>query len=397
MLVTSIKRVVSCFILSGNPAASRRDVKIAVFHRVDTMPTFPSHWAACSGSIEEGETPFETTCRELREETNLPVVPDRRHGLYVDVPFRKTEERETIIRVYPFTVQLPTDWKLELRGTEHDYYKFISVAELEALEPAVPSLARAFHHATYGRYLEGVSNNVQEWANDHNNGAATMARNALELVVNQNADPNLIRMFRPSMVAITNAMNRVIRGESAESVLQSLGTETTRAMEHAVDSIEPLLQNRSKENPLVIATFSRSSTLVAVLQRLLHNHGESITIVCSKSTPGDEGMLMAQDLGGVPCVDDEEFLNNVRNNKVDLILTGSDCVTEKSVVNKIGTAKLVEAAKESTKCKVYCCTDRWKQWDDIFPPPLEDIFEAVPLEFFDKILMPTPLQKCTAT
>ena len=105
------------------------------------------------------ESPPETARREIQEETNISVdiLPDKmQYGLYVDVPFRKTAERETIIRVYPFTVQLPSDWKLELRGTEHDSWKFVSVAELEALEPAVPGLARAFHHATKGKYLENV-------------------------------------------------------------------------------------------------------------------------------------------------------------------------------------------------------------------------------------------------
>lgn len=397
LMMTAIKRVVSCFILSGNP--TRQDLRIAVFHRVDTMPTFASHWAACSGSIEEGESPNETACRELQEETNLSIASPSEEGLFVNVPFRRSEERETIIRVYPFTVQLPDKFKLQLRGTEHDCFKFVSVAELESLTPAVPSLAKAFHHATHGRFLE-ANEFVQEWANDHVSGAATMTRNALKLVASSKADPEIVKLFRPSMVAITNAMNRVLDGEHAETVMESLELETTRAVDYAVNIIEPLLKDKSKHNPLVIATFSRSSTLVRILKRLLlvSNGDSPIQILCSKSTPGDEGVLMAQDLSIATTVDDEELLQLVGNNQIDLILTGSDCVTEQSVVNKIGTARLVQAAATSPKCKVYCCADRWKQWDDVFPPPLEDIFEAVPIDLFDKILVPdAPLNECKAT
>jgi len=272
------------------------------------------------------------------------------------------------------------------------------VEELEKLEPAVPSLALAFHHATYGMYMVGVSDEVLAWADDHSSGAAAMARNALELVKNQGADPNTIKMFRPSMVAITNAMNRVAIGEHVDDVLQSLEVGTTRAVDYAVQEIQVMLQEKSKENPVVIATFSRSSTLAAILQRLQHGYNsDSMRVVCSKSTPGDEGILMAQDLGGVECVDDEELLKRIRGNEIDLVLAGSDCVTEMSVVNKIGTARLAEAAAASTRCKVYCCTDRWKQWDDICPPPLEDIFESIPKDLFDKVLMPPIVQECEAS
>jgi 8-oxo-dGTP pyrophosphatase MutT (NUDIX family)/translation initiation factor 2B subunit (eIF-2B alpha/beta/delta family) len=388
MIATSIKRVVSCFILSGNP--TREELKVAVFHRVDTMPTFPSHWAACSGSIEPGETPWQTARRELLEETNLQQEPLCQYGLYVDVPFRKPKDNdEPIIRVYPLTVQLPLHFKLELRGTEHDFFKFISIEDLEQLQPAVPSLALAFHHATNGQYLPSLQAEVDEWASDHVSGAATMARKAVELVVTHHADPKQIKMFRPGMVAITNAMNS-LETMSPASVLESLEWKAERAIQYAVQAIQPLLVGKSKEDPFMIATFSRSSTLLAVLKRLLQvqkDSGECINIVCAKSTPGDEGELMAQDLN-VPCIEDTVMLERIRSGNIDLLLTGSDCTMADAVVNKIGTTEMARAAAESPKTNVFCCTDQWKNWDDIFPPPLEEIFERVPIELFDRILMP---------
>jgi 8-oxo-dGTP pyrophosphatase MutT (NUDIX family) len=206
---SSIHRVVSCFILKGSSTA-RQDLTIAVFHRVATMPTFPCHWAAISGSIEPGETPWEACRRELMEETNLNseillAQPDRQSGLYVDVPFaNKNESNEDnnnennkdynenqqsqrptrTIRVYPFTVEIPASSDLQLRGTEHDLFQWITLDHLELkheLEPVVPALVTAFHHATAGRYLTPVTPSEREWADDHVSGAATMARRAVEL------------------------------------------------------------------------------------------------------------------------------------------------------------------------------------------------------------------------
>jgi len=441
MITTSIKRVVSSFILSGSSAAgaataTREDLRIAVFHRVDTMPTFASHWAACSGSIEpeDDPTPWHAAHRELHEETNLPtdVQPDRPGGLFVDVPFRKTQDRETIIRVYPFTVHLPHDydWKsLELRGTEHDTFKFVSVAELEQLRPAVPGLAQAFHHATFGKYHVDAgdpssSKMIQNWAADRENGAAVMAQNAVRLVAEQRADPSVLKMMRPSMVAITNAMEALVIDNkermTPNQVLESMQRDAQASIDYAVQTIRPwiidhhhqqqrrsgLLENEDAE-PYVIATHSRSSTVVAVLQQLLLGenddyNGYNIRILCGKSTPGDEGELMARhDLAeyGAVCVDDEDLRQAIRQKAVHLLLTGCDCLTEKDVINKVGTLDLATIAHDAATTtnekptKVVCCVDRWKMFDDIFPPPLEDIFECVPRELFDSILLPPPSKK----
>jgi translation initiation factor 2B subunit (eIF-2B alpha/beta/delta family)/8-oxo-dGTP pyrophosphatase MutT (NUDIX family) len=387
---TSIKRVVSCFILSGTP--TRENLRIAVFHRVETMPTFPSHWAACSGSIEEGEIPSQTALRELQEETNLPVV-DLQGGLYLDVPFKSSRGGETIIRVYPFTVKLPLNWKLELLGTEHDSFQFVTVDALEALQPAVPGLAQAFHHATHGQYLpSAIMPAIRDWYTDKVNGAAVMARNAVKLVEAGSADAATLRMMRPSMVAITNALDSLVVQTPAQ-VLEDMQRDLERTVEYAVHVLQPLIAEHRQshpESPFTVATHSRSSTILTVLRRTLHEckRGD-VRIICGKSTPGDEGILMAQDLGDnvAECVQDNELLEMIRTNCVDALLTGCDCLTEKDVVNKIGTGDLARASA-SAKTQVFCCVDHWKQWNDIFPPLLEDIFECVPFDLFDAILMP---------
>ena len=50
--------VVTTFILCTTSTTPQ----VALFHRCATMPTFPNHWAAVSGTIEEGETPYQAAC-----------------------------------------------------------------------------------------------------------------------------------------------------------------------------------------------------------------------------------------------------------------------------------------------------------------------------------------------
>jgi 8-oxo-dGTP pyrophosphatase MutT (NUDIX family)/translation initiation factor 2B subunit (eIF-2B alpha/beta/delta family) len=476
LLLSSIHRVVSCFILKGAADVARQDLRIAVFHRVATMPTFPGHWAACSGSIEPGETPWETCRRELMEETNLNSAlaqPNRQSGLYVDVPLasNKNENNNKVhhnenqhvpqrtqrtIRVYPFTVEIPVSWDLQLRGTEHDRFEWITVDQLELLEPAVPCFAAAFHHATSCRYLTSVTPSEREWASDHVSGASAMARRAVELLLSsessdaenhhEQADPSRMIMMRPSMVAITNALQPIIQGKmQAQHVLESLDTCQEQSINYAVSNILSLCrdlrrQQQQERRPLRIATHSRSSRLLAILQRVLmvrdedeideiddtDSNNDKIPLIirpifCGESTPGNEGELLARDLNNsvslfgsvrsatgttIPvatCVDDATLYDMIamRNSGVDLLLVGADCIYQDAIINKVGTKRLAEAAANaavamaiastgSSRCHVVCCADRFKLWDDIFPPPLEDIFESVPMVLPDLVLVPPP-------
>lgn len=188
--VSNIKRVVSVFILrpiDNNPRSINCDV--AVFRRCSTMPTFANHWAGISGSIEEDDrSPLDAAVRELREETNVVDIfmdyirrndddkqfngllgdksrDETQHmrfylkaGLYIDISKKNSRGAfgGRIIRVYPFALKLPiqsSSLGIEMRGTEHDQMKFVSVQEFLDLTPCVPGLQKAFHQATVGSHL----------------------------------------------------------------------------------------------------------------------------------------------------------------------------------------------------------------------------------------------------
>jgi 8-oxo-dGTP pyrophosphatase MutT (NUDIX family) len=86
-------------------------------------PTFPSFWAAISGTIEANKTPHQAAQRELIEETSLTESVKEQGGLYVDVFYvSPCTQKERVIRVYPFVVQISNNILLELWVTKHDRY-----------------------------------------------------------------------------------------------------------------------------------------------------------------------------------------------------------------------------------------------------------------------------------
>jgi translation initiation factor 2B subunit (eIF-2B alpha/beta/delta family) len=430
------------------------------------MPTFPSHWAPCSGSIEEEETPWQTANRELHEETNVGEYCSERStlltpqdgGLYVDVPLPSSSssssssstdstssppQRQRIIRVYPFVVQLPltipsqspennnnNNFELQLRGTEHDSFQFVTVEELETtLHPTVPAMVTAFHHATRGQFLstKPIPPEIEQWRNDRISGANTLAQQALQILQsyyeNQQSQQQTddyyyywvqqMRMMRPTMIVIANVLNRLLLEEpsppSPSTVLQQMKDESTRLVQHVSTALWAMIQNKTKPSSslsssssqkIVIGTFSRSSTVTAVLHKLLllisqeqpqqpHNPWD-IHIVCAKSTPGDEGVFMAQDLNThnktstATCVEDDVFHELVRHKEIDLVLIGADCFVtgkdsknnpnesndnqidpqqreqEQMIVNKIGTRTVAELCVASN-IPIWCLVDSFKK------------------------------------
>ena len=435
-LMKPIQRVVTCFILTKT---SNHNPQMAIFHRCSTMPTFPNHWAAISGSIEPNETPYQAVQRELQEETNIYELSQTKEvqidkngpGLFIDVIYCSPRtQQERIIRVYPFVVYWgdkdDRTCKLEMKGTEHDTYQFVTIDELVAMEQdpnqfLVPYLVQTFHHATFGKYQSTIPKLVRQWANDKENGASVMASNALKIVQDDEIENVIERakqvaMLRPTMVPIVNVMNEIIQTENKEAVTtKSFQQELHRCIDLGVKHIQ-LFLDESTKSALTILTFSRSGTIVQILQHILQQQTDEskpkIDIICSQSTPGNEGELMAKDLNCRWYPDFQIQQMMTEENKFDLLLIGSDCIlygdgdgdgssnddgdnddNHKVMINKVGTNKLCAIANEKN-IPVYCCADRWKLWKDVFPPSIEnDLFEIVPLKVITKLLVPGPAGK----
>ena len=424
--LSPIKRVVSVFILRTSENGCKQ---VALFRRCDTMPSFPSHYAAVSGSIEPSDaSPLDAAARELDEETTIcrdtlgapsssndGVGQDRlktilRQGLHIDVPMSRSGG---CFRVYPFALKLPRGVEdFKMRGTEHDEMTFMPIDEfMESGAQFVPMLKRAFHHATFGSNID-LPKPIREWEGDRVNGAAHLARQAVTLADSHHGTQIdigkhdmisaalSIAMLRPSMVPIVNAMLKFdnhARCEGAEAAriatLSSLDAEVTASVDLAVREVLNYigkLKSDSSHREIVLGTFSRSSTLKSILGKVLDAVGQSaapLTVLCSQSSPGEEGELMANDVAGAECVSDTAFLERIGLGKVHLVLIGADCITPREIANKVGTVTLVEACRRAG-VPVYCCTDRSKLWDDVYPPSLESIFEVVPIKLIDRVLVP---------
>mmetsp|Transcript_17372 Transcript_17372/g.25499 ORF Transcript_17372/g.25499 Transcript_17372/m.25499 type:complete len:294 (+) Transcript_17372:45-926(+) len=286
--INTIKRVVTCFILC------REDV--AIFHRCDTMPTFPSHWGGISGSIDKGETPIQAVQRELLEETNLPqnsIRVEEPGGLYLDIKSSSSALfGGRTIRVYPFRIHITPEDRagFELRGNEHDAYKFVSVREFrkeDGFGPTVPGLVDAFHHSTFGKYLDTLPKDVRDWEENRVDGAASLARSAMDLAGRYPEHSQSISMLRPSMVPIVNVLNKFEQGgkrpQDIDRLVDSLREESERCVSMGVDVIRKA--KRRDPRRLAIATFSRSSTMRSILSQIQADD-ESVEVICGRSTPG---------------------------------------------------------------------------------------------------------------
>lgn len=103
-----------------------------------------------------------------------------------------------------------------------------------------------------------------------------------------------IAMLRPSVVPIVNVMQNILVANGKESLtMESFNKDLQDCVELGQATIRDLLTKYKKGDRLLqIATHSRSGTLA----KILHPFVPSCDIVCSQSTPGNEGELMAQDL-----------------------------------------------------------------------------------------------------
>lgn len=240
---------------------------------------------------------------------------------------------------------------------------------------------------------------IRIWEKDRVNGAAFLAREAVTLAsahtkYTHNAEISVARsiaMLRPSMVPIVNAMNEFDRRMQTDPNIDRIGEDLRRSLDEEIVKCvdlgyETILHHyrqwKSTSPPVdgfVIGTFSRSSTVKRILERVVQNQVESseVKVLCSQSTPGDEGELMAADIPGAEWLPDQEFQKRLEDGKIELVLVGADCILEggKGVVNKVGTASLATCC-EQNNVPIICCADRWKVWEDDYPPGLEDIFEA---------------------
>ena len=241
---------------------------------------------------------------------------------------------------------------------------------------------------------------------DRDHGAATLAAWAVELV-SLGADGELVAALRPTMVATVNAA-RAASAAARKGLQFDVEQQLLEAVASAAHAGAALFKPGQR-----IATFSRSGTIAkyagarsvlscaaltpSVVHRCLsHNSAPALAAVyVGESLPGAEGRLMAQDLAAASklrevthVLGDDDLIALVAQGpaKVDAVVMGADAVLPNGVVvNKVGSARLAAAAK-TAGVPVYVVCDRWKAWDGLYAPPMEDIFEVVPSDTITRVV-----------
>ncbi|RBP29717.1 translation initiation factor eIF-2B subunit delta [Marinobacter pelagius] len=209
---------------------------------------------------------------------------------------------------------------------------------------------------------------VEAVRKDNQSGATQLAQKVLQEVrqwligevVPANALEELfddLTRTRPSMVPLANAVTRCRElfgpwrnsekvSEQAVPVVASVLEQLIRANERvALSAFELVPENAA------ILTHSRSSQVLALF-RLLAERQHPFSVICTQSSPGNEGFTLARELDelGVPVTLITDAQTGLFMAEADIVFSGCDTwLSDQHFVNKSGTYLLALAAREQGK------------------------------------------------
>ncbi|HEX8099125.1 MAG TPA: hypothetical protein VF660_02860 [Actinomycetota bacterium] len=226
--------------------------------------------------------------------------------------------------------------------------------------------------------MGGIQTRLRELAHDRRSGAAEIARNAVDLLAALPTDrmmegATLLLRGHPSMAPLWRLASALCAAESPGEGGR-LFADLLDADQAAVAALHRVVHGRR------VLTISYSSS-VAELVRVACPVG----VLCMRSEPGGEGIHMARAVRGwteTSLVDDATAL---RDPFADVVVAGADAVTPTSVINKVKTRALAEAAHERG-IPVYAIAGETKFIGAELP--LAPLFEPTPLELFSAVAAP---------
>lgn len=118
-----------------------RDGRALLVHRNPDREWYPDVWDLPGGHIEPGESPEETTRRELAEEVGVLVGDLEPVPVPVDVPGAET---------HAFVARTWSGEPANLAPDEHDALGWFDAAEAASLRLAVPEIVRMVESACRG-------------------------------------------------------------------------------------------------------------------------------------------------------------------------------------------------------------------------------------------------------
>ena len=229
-----------------------------------------------------------------------------------------------------------------------------------------------------------VRDEIEKLSKDGIHGSSFLTKKAISIVklYIDGSDPSkieiktlmqivqLIVQAQPTMALLFSFSNRLLlfldqiyekdfsEKEKKESILtflesfsQSIDAGEKRICQNTADRLKSI-------SP--IATYSSSRTIKKTLE-LLHKKNNSLMVYCAESRPKNEGILLAKSLAekniDVSVMTDATLFSIIK--KISALIIGADAITEKSVINKIGSYPLVQLAIQQ-KIPVYCLCHCYK-------------------------------------
>jgi translation initiation factor 2B subunit (eIF-2B alpha/beta/delta family)/8-oxo-dGTP pyrophosphatase MutT (NUDIX family) len=360
------KHVVTSFI--------QHEHDLLLLRRSAKVGSYQGRWAAVSGFIEGDEDPLQRARTEIQEE--LGLGSDRTRLERAGEPLRAyDEEKDKVWIVHPFLFEL--DQRTLSLDWEHTEYKWIKPNDLvfyDTFPKLKEALERVRWDLTITPTLHQAERQVNELANDRTHGASQLGRKSLEIVADvvSNSSANSVddlfcdlvsvvlrlRKAQPNMATVRNLPAKLLyeidaTRKDATSPAQfkdAVRTLAQRAVADAESAAEDAARNSIALLPEEgnVLTHSYSSTARRTFELGMKSR-RNIMVYVTESSPGMEGKQLAKDLIsiGLPVkmIADSAVKSIIQD--IDTVLVGADSVlNDGSIINKVGTNKIAEAAYE---------------------------------------------------
>lgn len=207
--------------------------------------------------------------------------------------------------------------------------------------------------------------------NDHESGASVVAQKVIkcvELFAREQAEQPLAQFIeavediagqvlraQPGMAQLTNFFNLIfvtIENETSESTLslsRKLAGEAKRFDERSKNALGKVADIGAGliDDDAVVLVHSNSSNVFQIVKKACEE-GKTFEAVCLESRPVNEGRVCAAELSklGVPSLYVVDAAASKGVERADLVLLGSDSLSENSLVNKVGSKAICLLARE---------------------------------------------------
>ncbi len=404
------KHVVSSFLLF--------DERILLLRRSNRVGSYRGRWSGVSGYLERGEEPLQRAKIEIQEELGLSSL---QVSLVRSGELLRTfdEQKDTVWIIHPFLFEvhepnLRLDW-------ENSESRWISPDDLRSFD-TVPNLKEVFERVRWdlratASALFNSSRSVNDLGRDRVHGASFLGRRSIEVLAEvarvSRVDSinalfrNLLsvvmelRKVQRNMATIRNLTGRFLfeaeavrqTTTSLDNYRETLATLAQEARTEAEATAEDTSRNTVSILPEEghVLTHSYSSTVRRALELAVKGK-RKLTVYVIESSPGSEGKQLAKDLIGIGVpvkLITDSAMNSIISD-IEMVIVGADSVLANgSVINKIGTSKIANLAKEEEIPFYAVCESAKFSAADFLGEQIqisETLFDLTPVEYVSKVV-----------